>query len=75
MDVCIVATYLQKYDSKDLTSSQNKFVIYKNLLEKLDIKINKFFVLFKKLNNNGHEIIEQNFDLKFFRFCQQFIKF
>ena len=82
MDIGIVATYLQKYDHKDLTSSQNpknvdfknikimkkiKFVIYKNLLEKLNIKIkNKFFDLCKKLKNNGHEIIEQNFDLKFF---------
>ncbi len=82
MDACIVATYLQKYDCKDLTSSQNpknvdykklktiekiKFVIYKNLLEKLDDRIkNKFFELCEKLKKMGHEIIEQNFDQKFF---------
>lgn len=82
MDACIVATYLEKCDCNDLTSSQNpknvdfkkieivkkiKFVIYKNLLEKLNIKIkNKFFDLCEKLKKNGHEIVEQNFDLKFF---------
>lgn len=82
MDACIVATYLQRHDDKDLTSSQNpknvnfkkltiikkiKFVIYKNLLEKLDDKIkNQFFELCEKLKKMGHEIIEQNFDQKFF---------
>ena len=82
MDACIVATYLQKYDCIDLTSTKNpksvnfkklkiikkiKFIVYKNLLEKLEDKIrNKFFNLCEKLKKIGHEIIEQNFDQKFF---------